>query len=463
MYQLLTDSSFPKDFIFGVADADLQVIGEQNTLDNESSELTTWTHFAKTSGGVFENQTPLSGVDRWNRWKEDVEIMKKLGVKYYRTSVSMARVMTKDKKPNEKAIEWYKNYFSHLKANGITVYVTLYHWEIPQYLSENGGWKNRETVDYFVEHAKIVQKYLGEYIEEYFILNEPFQSTFFSYHTGEHAPGEKDLKGSLATVHHTLLAQGRAYKALREADPNAKLSTVYNPSVTYAATNSKEDIKAAQYAFGYHTSMFTDPLYLGKYPDYMVELFGDKMPDIQDGDMEEIRVGDGLETFGVNYYRGKIIKHDPDSDVQFAEVKYSQGITNGLGWPVSVPPTYPEAFCDLLCELYHRYGSYGMKQICITENGTCWDDKLNSKGEVNDDFRIYYVREHLRQVQKAIYAGVPVTGYFLWTLMDNYEWELGYMQGSNFGIVHIDRESLDRTPKKSFYWYKDVIAQNKLL
>lgn len=461
MYQL-RNLSFPKDFKFAVADADLQVIGEQNTLDNENSELTAWTHFAKKSPIVYMNQTPLEGVDRYHKWREDVKIIQDLGVKHYRTSISMARVMTKDKKPNKKALDWYKKYFTALKAKGIKIYVTLYHWELPQYLSEKGGWKNRDTAKYLVEHAKIVYQNLNEFIEEYFILNEPYQATLESYHLGFHAPGERDLKGALAAIHHILLAQGMVFKTLRELDKKIKLSTVYNPTITYAVTSAAEDIKAALYAYGYQTAMFTDPLYLGKYPHYMVDLFGDKMPKIQPGDMDVIKIGANLTTFGVNFYRGKIIRYDPKSDVKFAEVKYPQGITNGLGWPVSIPPTYPEAFYDLFCKLYNRYESHGMKQLCVTENGTCWDDKVNDKGEVDDAFRIFYLREHLRQIQKAILAGVPITGYFLWTLMDNYEWELGYKPGSNFGIVHVDRKTFKRTPKKSFYWYKQLVDTHKL-
>lgn len=461
MYQLRTPQ-FPKDFFFGVADADLQVIGEQHTLDNEQSELSMWTHFAKQSGKTFGGHTPLDGIDRYNRWNEDIGLMNNLGVKHYRTSVSMCRVMTRDKKPNMKAIEWYKNYFKGLKEKGINITVTLYHWELPQYLSENGGWKNRDTVDYLVEHAKIVYEHLNEYIDEYFILNEPFQATFCSYHSGEHAPGEHNLKDAISTVHHILLAQGKVFRALKALNPALKLSTVFNPTIAYGHTSSAEDIKAAEYAFGYQTLMFTDPVYLGKYPENMVELFGDKMPKIEDGDMEIIKIGYGLETFGVNFYRGKIAKYDESSDVKYVEVKYPQGITNGLGWPVHVPPTYPEAFYDLLCELYHRYGSYGMKQIYISENGTCWADKVNAEGKVEDDFRIYYLREHLQQVLKAIHARVPVKGYYVWTLMDNFEWDLGYMPGSDFGIVHVDRKTMDRLPKKSFYWYKDLITTGRL-
>lgn len=461
MYQL-SNLPFPDDFVFAVADADLQVIGEEHTLREEGSEMTMWTHFAQKSGKVFENHTPLPGIDRFHKYPEDIKLMKDLGVKAYRTSVSMARVMTRDKQPNMKAIEWYKNYFTALKEAGMTIYVTLYHWEMPQYLSEQGGWKNPEIADYLVEHAKIVHKYLDEYIEEYFILNETFQFTFFSYHTADHAPGEEDLPGALAAVHNALLAQGKVFHALKSIDANLKISTVYNPSVTYAASSKEEDIKAAEYCFGYHTSMFTDPLYLGHYPEYMLSLLGKNMPETPKEEMDLIKVGAGLESFGVNYYRGKVVKHDPDFDIKFAEVKYPQGVVNGLGWPVSVPPTYPEAFYDLLTELYHRYGSHGMKQIWITENGTCWDDHVNDQGKVDDQFRIYYVREHLQQVQKAILAGVPIKGYFLWTLMDNYEWELGYKPGSCFGIVHVDRQTMKRTPKESFYWYKEVV-KNRFL
>ena len=462
MYQL-NNFTFPKDFKFGVADADLQVIGEKHTLKYERSQPTMWTHFAKTSKEVYQNQTPLEGIDRYNQWKNDIKLMKELGIKHYRTSVSMSRVMTRDKKPNEKAIKWYINYFTNLRKNGIKIYATLYHWELPQYLSERGGWKNRETTEYFVEHAKIVHKYIGEYIDEYFILNEPYQATFESYHIGCHAPGEKNLKGALAAVHHILLAQGMVFRALKNLDKNIKLCTTYNPTVSYAASDSPDDIKAALYAYGYQTGIFMDPLYMGKYPEYLMEIIGDKMPKIENGDMETIKVGGGLHAFGVNFYQGKIIKYDPKTELKFKIVYQPQGIRNGLGWPIFVPPTYPEALYDLLRELYCRYESYGMKRIYITESGTCWNDYVNKNGEINDEFRIFFLREHFRMVQKAILARIPVKGFFVWTLMDNYEWEQGYRPESAFGIVHVDRKTMKRIPKKSFYWYKELIKRRVLV
>lgn len=461
MYQIRY-FKFPTDFKFGVADADLQVIGEKHTLKNEHSEPTMWTNFAQINGHTYQNQTPLEGVDRYHRFNEDIELLQKLGIKHYRTSVSMSRVMTEERKANAKAIDWYKRYFSLLKKKGIKIYATLYHWELPQYLSVKGGWKNRETADYLADHAKIVYQNLGEYIEEYFILNEPYQATFESYHLGVHAPGEKDLSGALSSVHNILLAQGKVYALLKSYSSKVKLSTAFNPTITYAASSSQEDIEAARYMYGYQTAMFTDPLYRGEYPDYMLRLFGNKMPKIKAGDMETIKVGSGLNSFGVNFYRGKIIRYDKTSDIRCSEVRYPQGIKNGLGWPVSIPPTYPEAFYDLLRMLYHRYESFGMKQIYISENGTCWDDQPDSGKKVEDEFRIFYLREHLNQIQKAILSGIPIKGYFLWTLMDNYEWDLGHMPGSNFGLVYIDRSTLDRYPKKSFYWYKDLISRKTL-
>lgn len=462
MYQL-NNFIFPKNFAFGVADADLQVMGEQNPLKYENSEPTMWLEFSKKPGKVYKNQTPLVCIDRYHRWKEDLEIIKKLEMKHYRVSVNMSRVMTRDKKPNQKAINWYTNYFKAIRKEGIKLYVTLYHWELPQYLADKGGWKNRIVTEYLVEHAKIVYKHLNEFIEEYFILNEPFQFTFESYHRGFHAPGEKNLKGALTAIHHALLAQGMVFRELRSMDKKIKISTTYNPSVTYAASESPKDLKAAQYAWGYHTGMFTDPLYLGKYPEHMIELFGDKMPKIENGDMEIMKVGTGLNSFGLNFYQGKNVKYDDSVDEHFILEKYPQGITNGLGWPVFVRPTYPEALYDILRELYYRYQSHGMKQLMVTESGTCWNDKIGPDGKFHDEFRIFFLREHFKQIAKAILQGIPVKGYFLWTLMDNFEWELGHNPNSSFGIVHIDRENnLKRTPKESFYWYKKLIETRKI-
>lgn len=452
---------FPESFKFGVADADLQVIGEQYTIENEGSSPTMWRKFA-ADGRVYEKHSTDPGINRYGMWKEDIELIKGLGTKHYRTSISMARTITPDKKINEKAMQWYAEYFKELKNQGITIYATLYHWELPLFLHEQGGWKNRKTIEYVVEHAKAVYKHLNEYIEEYFILNEPWCSTFFSYHTGDHAPGEKDLKGTLAAAHNILLAQGLMYKALRELDKDIKLSTVYNPVTAYTPNPTEKNLLARQYAQGYYTGWLTDPLYFGKYPEYMMDIFGDSMPTIENGDMEIMKIGDKLHSFGVNYYYSALVEYDENRDVKFKDIVYEDSTFNGLQWPTFVPPTYQEGFYDLLNYLHNRYKEAGMKRMYVTENGTAWPSTVESNGEINDDFRIYYLQKHIEQVHKAICAGVPLEAYFEWTLMDNYEWQFGYLPDSCFGLVHVDRETMKRTPKKSYHWYKKLIESKSI-
>lgn len=457
-----TAPMFPSDFIFGVADADLQVIGEAACLREEGAEETMWLTFSREPGRVWGGQTTLPGVDRYHRWAEDIGLLQELGVRHYRTSVSMSRILHADGSTNRRAVDWYKRYFGALREAGIAVYATLYHWELPAYLSRMGGWRNRDTVDSLVTHGEIVARELGDYIAEFFVLNEPYQSTFDSYFSGAHAPGETDINGALMAVHNILLAQGRTLRAVKAIRPDIPVSTVYNPSVTYAASSEGSDRAAADRAWDFHTGIFTEPLYRGCYPEFVLTKFGDLYPQSLESDLAEMRVGPELNAFGVNYYRGALITGDPDHPFEFREVRHPQGIGNGLGWPVFVPPTYPEGLYDLLTELHRRYEQHGMESIYITENGTCWADAPNSRGEVVDDFRIFYLREHLAQVHRAILARVPVKGYFAWTLLDNFEWNFGYQPDSCFGLVHVDRTSMARTPKKSFGWYRELIQSLEL-
>lgn len=461
MHQL-DSAMFPESFRFGVADADLQVMGERHCVTEEGSEPSVWTKFAEESGKVWQNTPPLEGIDRYHRWKEDLEIVKQLGVKHYRTSVSMCRTMHPDGTVNEKAIAWYRTYFEALKREGFSLYVTMYHWELPQWLHEQGGWKNRGIVDHLVRHALIVQERLGDLISEFFVLNEPFQFTLLSYHLGEHAPGETDLAGGLLAVHHTLLAQGAVVRALRARDPKIQIGTVCNSRVFYAHSLSAADLEARTLAEEYQTRMFLDPVYFGRYPEHLQARLKDVWPAIQPGDMEAMKVGDQIDVFGLNFYRGMVIEAAPEIDIGFREIQFPQGVKNGLGWPVYTPPTYPEGLYDTLRELWHRYGAHGMKRMYISENGTCWDDKPAADGGVHDDFRIYFIREHLRQAQKAMLAGVPLEAYFVWTLMDNYEWDMSFKPGSDFGLVRVDRTTMQRIPKDSFAWYRSVVQTRTL-
>ncbi len=455
---------FPSSFQFGVADADLQVIGEENTIREEGSEQTMWDHFAKTSGKCARNESPAEGIDRYHRWEEDIEIMKQLGVKQYRTSVSMARLLKRDGSINTKAVAWYKTYFKALQQAGITIYGTLYHWELPQFLNEKGGWTNRDTANWLVKHALFVYENLGEYIDEYFILNEPWVVTIRGYYLGVQAPGETNLSHALLAAHNHLLAQGLVFTELKKRNQNLKVSTVYNVMNYYAQTPNPQDIHAASFGYGHVNDWFLDPLFQGKYPEHMVALYGKHMPKITKEDMEIIRIGDKLNALGLNYYFSNIVRHTDANDLHFQTVIPKGTVTNGLGWPISVPPTYQEALYELLLQIHSKYKDWGLKKIYIAENGIAGDTTWDKKSKIiPDEMRMYYLQEHLQQVYKALLAGVPIEKYFLWTLMDNYEWQRGYGPDANFGIIHVDRKSMKRVMKKSALWYKKVLQTNSLM
>ncbi len=456
---------FPPDFKFGVADADLQVIGEEHTIAEEGSEPTMWLRFTEERG----ISTPASGIDRYHRWAGDLDHMQRLGVQHYRTSVSMARTLTQDGEVNERAIEWYRRYFGALKESGITLYATLYHWELPEYLNKSGGWTRRETVSVLQRHAQVVAERLGDLIDEYFILNEPWCGSLLSYYEGRHAPGNlhstnrENLRDALFAAHHLLLAQGLSLQAIKERLPQARVSTVLNFEPSYAASASPEDVQAARYRDGYYNTWFLDPTFRGEYPAHMVEFYGeDILPPAYRDDMAAIKVGDKLHALGMNYYRGSMYRA-ASGDLYSEEVHVDGGPTNSLGWPVFLPPHYPEALYDLLHQVYYGYRAFGLERMYLTENGMALDTPWDGKSEqIDDEPRVHYLQEHLRQVHKALTRGIPIEGYFAWTLMDNFEWAEGYRPESAFGMIHIDGASMTRVWKKSANWYSSLIKTRTL-
>lgn len=453
--------TFPRNFGFGVSDSDLQVIGEDFTQRLEGSEPTMWEHFAKTSGRVFRSQTPGEGIDRYDKWLDDIELMKKIGLKEYRTSVSMSRVLHKDGSINMAAIEWYSRYFRHLRESGIAIYATLYHWELPYFLQERGGWLNHETTKWFLKHVTAVYNNLGEFIEEYFILNEPWCSSMVAYFYGEHAPGEQNLSHALQVAHNLLLAQGLAYKTLRKLDPNAKVSTAAFVRPAYPLTRTEQDIRASKYLDGFINRWFFDPIYLGKYPEDMVELYRESMPSYTLEDMKTIQIGKGLHSLGINYYRGSLAKYDAQNVLHFSTAENPRGEKNDINEPIYLPPHYPEGLYDILDELYTMYKDDGLGRIYVTENGVALNTPWDGKSEVvEDERRIHFLKGHLQQIIKAIDHGIPVEKFFVWTLMDNYEWSEGYRPEASFGLIHIERPTLQRVWKKSALFYNELIRAN---
>ncbi|MFM1848167.1 MAG: hypothetical protein RL417_1641 [Pseudomonadota bacterium] len=452
--------NFPPSFRFGVADSDLQVIGESKTRAHEGSEPTMWGECASKSDNVYQRQTPAEGIDRFSRYGEDIELLADLGVRDYRTSISMARLIRRDGSPNQNAVDWYRRYFGAIKSRGIRLHATLYHWELPDYLHQQGGWTNRRTIDAFVRHAAVAFDHLNEFIDEYHLINEHVCAAFFGYHLGIHAPFEKDFRAALLAGHHLLLAQGRAFETLKERDPAAKISTVCNPCPTYALTASENDLRAQALQMAYNTYWFIDPLFTGEYPAEACAAWERYLPPISSDEMRTIRIGKDLSGLGVNYYCGMTVTHDPNAVTEAKPLRPDFAIKTGLGWPVYIPPIYPPGLYDLLVTLHSRYAPLGLKRLMITENGTSLRSEPLPDGSVPDDFRIAFIHAHLEQLHAAIRVGVPVDSYFVWTLMDNYEWGDGYRPESAFGLVHIDRTTLRRTPKRSYSWYREVAISN---
>lgn len=456
--------TFPDDFIFGVADADLQVIGEDSVRKFESSEQTIWDFFAANSGRVHNNSTPGIGADRYSNWKKDIELMQRLNISHYRTSISMSRTLMRNGEVNPKAIAWYKNYFKLLKASNIKIYATIYHWELPQYIQEVGGWESPLAGEMLIKHAKVVAENLGEYIDEFFILNEPWCASILSYFLGVHAPGKNSLKSALLAAHNLLVTQGIIFEELTSISKEFNISTVFNSEPAYAATSDPKDILAARYADGSFNRWFYDALFIGRYPEDMVELYGKNMPVIKDGDMKTIKIGGRLKTMGMNYYNGNLVKFDDNNELKGKNgILRKGGEINGIGWPIFKKPHYPEGLYDILSQIYYSYRDYGLKRIMVTENGmalrSTWD---KDHKKVLDTRRIEYYKENIKQVHDAILRGIPIEGYFAWTFMDNYEWAEGYRPDSAFGLVHVDWKTMKRTPKESAHWYKKLIETHVL-
>ncbi|HEY1557575.1 MAG TPA: family 1 glycosylhydrolase, partial [Kofleriaceae bacterium] len=239
-------AAFPESFRFGLGDSDLQVIGERHTLEHEASEPTMWLRFAEARGA--EADTTLAGVDRYHLWEADLDLLAELGIRHFRTSASVARVVRRDGTPNERAIEWYRTFLGGLRSRGIRTYVTLYHWELPQFLQDRGGWANRDTVDFLARHAAVVCEHLGDLIDEYFTINEPWCAAFLGHYRGVHAPGERSLAGALAAGHHLLLASAAMAEEVWSRRPDAKLGPVFSTMPCYALTSSEQDVRAAHIA-----------------------------------------------------------------------------------------------------------------------------------------------------------------------------------------------------------------------
>jgi beta-glucosidase len=429
------------EFIFGSATSSYQIEG------GAAHRLPSiWDTFCSTPGKIRDNSDGNIACDHISRWSEDVDLMAELGMDAYRFSISWPRVVNPDGSMREEGVAFYTGLLDRLNASEIRPFVTLYHWDLPQYLEDQGGWLNRETAFRFQEYTELVSKEFGSRVYSYATLNEPFCSAYYGYETGLHAPGLKDRAFGKTAAHHLLLAHGLAMPVLQKNSPDSLNGIVLNFTPCYPATDSGEDRLAAQRADETFNQWYIKPLMEGVYPSIIDSLPDAEKPDIHPGDLDLI--AHPLDFLGVNYYTRAIYRADESRP--FVQLPPGNRPQTEMGWEIC-----PEAFTDLLVSLNREYK---LPPIYITENGAAVKDSVNH-GQVNDPGRTRYFQDHLEAVNRAMEQGVDVRGYFAWTLMDNFEWAEGYEK--RFGIVYVDYETQKRTVKMSGLAFRDLLRRRQ--
>lgn len=438
---------FPDDFVWGAATASYQIEGAWNE-DGKGESI--WDRFSHTPGNVDNGDTGDIACDHYHRWQDDITLIKDLGLKAYRFSISWPRILPAGRgKINHAGLDFYNQLVDGLLEAGIDPYVTIYHWDLPQDLQDLGGWPSRMIVDAFVEYSDVVSRTLGDRVKNWTTLNEPWVSAFLGYFEGRHAPGITDLEEAVAAAHHLLLAHGQAVPVIRDQSPNSNVGIALNLSPQEPASPSLADRKKAVWEDGNINRWFLDPLVGRGYPKDLPIRYDASLKVVQPGDMDTISTP--IDFLGVNYYTRGITRADTINESENEQVIVFRGdeITE-MDWEV-----YPEGLYKVLGRLHF---DYEFPKIFITENGAAFPDQVGDDGEVHDPSRLSYIQRHLEVVNKAITLGIPVEGYFAWSLLDNFEWGFGYSK--RFGIVYVDYQTQQRIPKSSAKWYQGVIAGN---
>jgi beta-glucosidase len=442
----MNSAPFPPGFLWGAATAAYQIEG---AVAEDGRGPSIWDQFAHSPGRTLDGDTGDVACDHYHRWREDIAIMRDLGLQAYRFSIAWPRIMPMGRgRVNQAGLDFYSQLVDELLANDITPFATLYHWDLPVSLEADGGWPFRSTAFAFADYAEVVGRHLGDRIKNWLTINEPWVVAHRGYIEGAHAPGRTSLEDGLAAAHHTLLAHGYAAQALRAANSDAKVGIVINSDIMVPRSEHRLDRLAAEQAHESMNRWFYDPIFLGSYPEDAVRRYDWDMGPVFDGDMIAIR--QPLDLLGVNYYTRKI-HADPSLD----DVERPQPIVEAdlpqttMGWEI-----YPQGLTDFLIRMDR---DYDLPPIYLTENGAAFPDEVVD-GAIHDDDRVDYLERHLKALAAAIAAGVDVRGYFVWSLLDNFEWARGYAQ--RFGIVRVDYNTQERIWKDSAHWYREVIAAN---
>ena len=456
----MSEHRFPDGFLWGAATSAFQIEGG---ADQDGRRPSVWDTFCATPGRVRGGDDGRIAIDHRNRWRSDVALMADLGLQAYRFSISWPRVQPDGKgRTSADGLGFYLELVEALLARGIEPIVTLYHWDLPQALEDDGGWPNRDTASRFADYAFAVAEALGPDVRRWGTLNEPWCAAMLGYSAGVHAPGRTEPGAAVAAAHHLLLGHGMAVDALRAALPQAEVSITLNPYPVVAAGPTDADRDAARRVDGVANRLWYDPLLRGRYPDDVLADF-ERVSDlahIRDGDLAVI--SRPIDALGLNYYRRHHVRARADASVGHpwgqwpgspdVELVQPSGPATDGGWAIE-----PEGLTEALVRLHEEYEH---PPLYLNEIGAAFDDGVGPDGTVDDRRRIQWLEAHIEAAHDAIAEGVDLRGIMVWSLFDNFEWAEGYAH--RFGIVHVDYETLVRTPKASAWWYAGVIRANGL-
>ncbi len=434
---------FPPDFVWGVATSAFQIEGAAS-VDGKGESI--WDRFCRVTGVIEDGSDGRVACDHYHRWRDDLDLMAELGVDAYRFSVAWPRIQPDGRGPaNAAGLDFYERVVDGLLARGMRPYLTLNHWDLPAALQDAGGWASRDTVHRFVEYAGHVHARLGDRLDAITTHNEPWVMAVLGHETGVFAPGLHDRRTAMQVAHHLMLSHGLALQALRAQGGRSRLGIVLNLSPIEPASDHPDDVDAARLEDGRLVRWYMDPLFLGRYPEDVRAHLGADAPAVEAGDLAAISTP--MDFLGINYYTRGVVGAGGAADVHAG----GKPLT-AMGWEV-----VPEGLTDLLVRV-HR--DWPVPPLYVMENGAAFDDTLEG-GRVHDRERRDYIASHIAAVGAAMARGVPMAGYMVWSLLDNFEWSKGYTK--RFGIVHVDYPTQRRTPKDSFFWYRDFLRMRRAL
>jgi beta-glucosidase len=435
--------AFPPGFLWGAATSAYQVEGSP-LADGAGPSI--WHRFSHTPGLVRDDENGDVACDHYQRYASDVLLMGELGLNAYRFSISWSRLLPDGRGAvNPRGLDFYQRLIDALLASGIQPLISLFHWDLPAALNDRGGWLNRDSANWFAEYAAVAFRAFDDRVKLWSTLNEPWVVTDGGYLHGVLAPGHRNLFEAPLAAHNLLRAHASAVEVYRALGRHA-IGLVVNVEPKYPASECVADVAATARADAYMNRQFLDPVFLGNYPDEMRQIFGAAWPEIAAADLDHIRRP--LDFLGINYYTRNVTRHDPRKPPLCAgAVRQRRQVYTETGWEV-----FPQGLEDTLLWIKQRYGDV---PLYITENGAAFYDPPTAAGGVTDPLRTSYLRQHLRAAASALAQGVDLRGYFVWSFLDNFEWSLGYSK--RFGIVHVDYDTQQRTPKASARFYADVI------